>query len=208
VLDEADRTLLDATMAVVEAECLALDGQRAEEALVERWWAHRNDVSALVPLYGAGIIVDTVEIAARWAVLEPLYESALHALGSVPGTLVASAHQSHAYVDGACLYFTFAGRRPDAEETAAGGDDVDAERRWAEKYYRAAWDVVMDVVHQAGGAISHHHGIGLNRARFMERALGGSFSVLRALKESLDPGGILNPGKLGLPSPFGEARWP
>ena len=32
------------------------------------------------------------------------------------GTLVASSHQSHAYTDGACLYFTFAGRPPDGRD--------------------------------------------------------------------------------------------
>ena len=60
----------------------------------------------------------------------------------------------------------------------------------------------------AGGAISHHHGIGLNRARFLPGALGSGFPVLAALKQALDPDGILNPGKLGLPHPFGEVPWP
>ena len=58
-----------------------------------------------------------------------------------------------------------------------------------------------------GAAISHHHGIGLNRSRFLARALGSGFDVLVGLKESLDPAGILNPGKLGLPSPFGPSPW-
>ena len=40
----------------------------------------------------------------------------LDALGGVDGTLVASSHQSHAYTDGACLYFTFAGRPPDGPD--------------------------------------------------------------------------------------------
>jgi alkyldihydroxyacetonephosphate synthase len=60
----------------------------------------------------------------------------------------------------------------------------------------------------AGGTLSHHHGIGLNRARFMANYLGGAFDVLRDLKFALDPHGVLNPGKLGLPSPFGPAPWP
>ncbi len=62
----------------------------------------------------------------------------------------------------------------------------------------------MDAVMSHGGAISHHHGIGINRSRFLASALGHSLDVLASVKEALDPRGILNPGKLGLPSPFGE----
>jgi alkyldihydroxyacetonephosphate synthase len=50
--------------------------------------------------------------------------------------------------------------------------------------------------------LSHHHGVGLNRARFVPDALGPAFDVLIALKRALDPHGILNPGKLALPDPF------
>ena len=60
----------------------------------------------------------------------------------------------------------------------------------------------------AGGNLSHHHGVGLNRARFVAEALGSSLPVLQAMKDALDPTGILNPGKLGLRTPFGEAAWP
>jgi alkyldihydroxyacetonephosphate synthase len=203
VLDETDAGLLDATLTIVDEECAACQGASADVALVGRWLSHRNDVSALAPLYRAGIVVDTIEIAARWAALDPIYDAALAALRGIGGTLAASAHQSHAYPDGACLYFTFGGRMPDADDADHAAQDL-----WAERYYGAAWSAVMDVVRAHGGAISHHHGIGVNRGRFMADALGGAFAVLVDVKNSLDPRGILNPGKLGLPSPFGEAHWP
>jgi alkyldihydroxyacetonephosphate synthase len=115
--------------------------------------------------------------------------------------VVASAHQSHAYPDGACLYFTFAGH---PATDGASGSMVNA----AETYYRRAWDAVVSVTAAHGGALSHHHGIGLNRGRYLPRALGPAFDVLVAVKAALDPTGVLNPGKLGLPSPFGEVPWP
>jgi len=196
VLDETDPALLDATLGVVDDECTSRSGARElDVALVERWLGHRNDVSALAPLWRAGVVVDTAEISGSWSVLPGLFDEVVNSLTAVDGTVAASAHQSHAYTDGACLYFTFAGRGPD-------GDD-----EWRERYYRQAWDIVTNATLAHGAAISHHHGIGLNRSRFMPRALGSGFEVLVGLKESFDPVGILNPGKLGLPSPFGPLPW-
>jgi alkyldihydroxyacetonephosphate synthase len=193
VLDETDPALLAATLAVVDDECGG--AHKLDDALVERWLGHRNDVSALAPLWRAGIVVDTAEIAGPWAALPGLFDEVIGSLGAIDGTLVASAHQSHAYTDGACLYFTFAGRGPEGDEA------------WRERYYRLAWETVTDATLAHGAAISHHHGIGLNRSRFLPRALGSGFEVLVGLKESFDPVGILNPGKLGLPSPFGPPPW-
>ena len=48
----------------------------------------------------------------------------------------------------------------------------------------------------AGGALSHHHGVGINRARFVAEALGDGFGVLQSVKDALDPQGIMNPGKV------------
>ncbi len=204
VLDEADPFLIDATMAVVDAECAKAEPLDAE--LVDRWLTHRNDVSALAPLWRHGIVVDTVEVAARWSVLPDLYRTVVDTLTDVDGTIAASSHQSHAYGAGACLYFTFAGRPP--EEARADQDPGDVDLAWAEAYYREAWDRVTRATMAAGGAISHHHGIGVNRSRFLPDALGAAHGVLTTLKHALDPKGILNPGKLGLPSPFGSPSWP
>jgi alkyldihydroxyacetonephosphate synthase len=198
VFDEADPLLLDATMAMLDTECAG--ATRLDDALVERWLAERNDTSALAPLWRAGIVVDTVEVAARWSVLGALCDDVRAALREIEGTIAASVHESHAYPDGACVYFTFAGRRPD--------DAPLEDAAWQEDYYRRAWDAVMAVTHRHRAAISHHHGIGLNRGRHLAEALGQSFDALVVIKRALDPAGILNPGKLGLPGPFGDAPWP
>ena len=192
VQDEAEPRLADAVLHLVGEECAS--AERLDDALVDQWLSSRDDVSALASLLAAGMVVDTCEIAARWSALADLHQRAVAALEAVPGTLVVSAHQSHPYPDGACLYFTFAGQRGDP----AAGD----------AYYREAWDAVSAAALAAGGTLSHHHGVGLNRARFMTEALGGGFAVLASLKGALDPHGILNPGKLGLPSPWGQPSWP
>ena len=189
VLDEADELLCDATMAVVDAECTATPGAAPlDAALVDQWMSHRNEVAALEALISRGYVVDTMEVTAPWSSLDATYEAMTGAIAAVPGTLVASAHQSHAYTDGACLYVTFAGQ-------------VEPTQR--NDYYRAAWDAGTLAALDLGASLSHHHGIGLNRGRYMARALGGGLEVLQAVKDALDPHGILNPGKLGLRSPFG-----
>ena len=77
-----------------------------------------------------------------------------------------------------------------------------------EATYVALWDAGQAAVLAAGGNLSHHHGIGLNRARFMAQAVGSGMPVLQSLKAALDPAGILNPGKMGLHTTFGEVAWP
>jgi len=191
VLDEGDEPIVEGTWAVVEQECAA--AERLDDALVEHWLEKRNDVAALEALISGGLVVDTMEIAAPWSRLDAVYAAAIAAIGGIEGTLAVSAHQSHAYTEGACLYFTFAGK-PDG----SGKDE----------YYRAAWDAGTLAVLNSGGALSHHHGVGVNRSRFVAQALGDGFGVLTGLKQALDPNGILNPGKLGLPSPFGPVAYP
>ncbi len=191
VMDEGDPVTLPANMAIVAQECG--EAVPLDTGLVEQWWGHRNDVSALESLVSNGFVVDTMEVAAPWGRLDAIYRHAIDAIAAVPGVRAASAHQSHAYPDGACLYFTFAGRPPDGD---------------AEAMYLACWEAGTRAVLDHGGALSHHHGVGLNRSRFLPDALGSAHAALDALKAALDPQGILNPGKLGLTDRFGPVDWP
>ena len=193
VLDEGDPAIVDATMAVVAESCAAVGATAADDELVADWLEHRNDTSALQDLTRKGFVVDTMEIAAPWSRIDDVFERTRSALLGVANAVAATCHLSHSYLDGACLYFTFAATPPpDAIEST----------------YVALWDAGQRAVLAAGGNLSHHHGIGINRARFVAEALGPAHGVLVALKAALDPNGILNPGKLGLPSPFGPVPWP
>ncbi len=90
-------------------------------------------------------------------------------------------------------------RRPPARRTRRGRGGA---RRLVADYYRRRGTRSPGPRMAAGGAISHHHGIGLNRARFLADGARRAFDVLAAVKAALDPHGILNPGKLGLAHPL------
>jgi alkyldihydroxyacetonephosphate synthase len=187
VLDEGDPLLVDAVMTLVADVVTDLDATDLGPGLVEAWMHHRNDTSALQALTRKGFVVDTMEIAAPWSRLGTIWTEVRAALLAVPHARAATCHLSHSYSDGACLYFTFAATPPP---------------ELVETTYVALWDAGQRAVLAAGGNLSHHHGVGLNRSRFIGEALGEGHDVLTAIKASLDPNGILNPGKLGLPDPF------
>ena len=116
VLDEGDDLLAQRRRCA--SSTASVRRRRRSGDLVARWLEHRNDVGALAPLWERGYVVDTIEVAGTWTVLPAMCRAVTAALQGLTGVSVASVHQSHAYLDGACLYFTFA--RP----TARGRDRV------------------------------------------------------------------------------------
>lgn len=68
----------------------------------------------------------------------------------------------------------------------------DAERR------SAAQGVVDRMTYRAldvGGTATGEHGVGLRKLKYMEREHGSALELMRAIKATLDPAGIMNPGK-------------
>jgi len=73
------------------------------------------------------------------------------------------------------------------------------DKRNAEEWHRveAAVDEIFDVALALGGTLSGEHGIGLAKAKYLEKeTTRGTILYSRRLKKALDPKGILNPGKI------------
>jgi alkyldihydroxyacetonephosphate synthase len=142
------------------------------------------------PMLDRGLGIDTIETATSWPKLQKLYTAVRTALqeaiaATVPRPLargVVMCHISHSYRDGASLYFTYIFPR------ALGGEI-------------AQWQAIKGAASEAilanGGTISHHHGVGEDHLPWIAREKGALYiETLRAVKRTLDPKGILNPGKL------------
>lgn len=158
-------------------------GQAAGEA-----WEHGRYQGPYLrdTLMEMGAMVETLETSHTWSRLGELHgalgtaiRNSLAAQGT-PGLVFC--HLSHAYADGASLYFTFISRARRGAELA----------QWGE-VKRAACEAI--VAH--GGTITHHHAVGRDHAPYMEAEVGATgLNALQAVKEELDPDDIMNPGKL------------
>jgi alkyldihydroxyacetonephosphate synthase len=165
----------------------SLRGVWEGEAPARRWFAHRYAVSyRQAPVFAHGAFVDTMEVAAPWSRLGDVYDAVRHALGE---HVFVMAHFSHAYPDGCCVYFSFAG----AARGAGGGNDWDGA---CEATYDRAWRAALSAAVAAGGTLAHHHGVGRSKAPRLGSELGDGIDVVRALMRAFDPAGILNPGNL------------
>ena len=137
-------------------------------------------------LMGMGAMVETLETSHTWSRLEELHgavSSAIRVALAEQGTPgLVFCHLSHAYADGASLYFTFISRS----------------RRGAElEQWRAVKQAASAAIVAHGATITHHHAIGRDHRPYMEDEIGArGIDVLRAVKEQLDPAGIMNPGKV------------
>jgi alkyldihydroxyacetonephosphate synthase len=177
---ECDEAIAEAEREATRDICRRLGGRDAGEEPARHWLEHRHSVSyRQSPLLNAGAFIDTMEVAATWSLLMPVYRAVREALAA---HVFVMAHVSHAYPDGASIYFTFAGSAKD-DATA-----LDA--------YDRTWRAALAAVVGAGGTFSHHHGVGRSKAPAMRPEQGVAVDVVRTLKRVMDPAGILNPGAL------------
>ena len=159
----------------------------SDPAITEAWLDRRNHVPTWTDFFDKGAVVDTIEISAPWSRIVDVYHGVLASLSEVDGIVNASAHSSHVYRSGINLYFSFA---------------VLAEPSDMEDRYFECWHKTMEATAAHGGGIAHHHGAGRLRIPYLHHDLGASgVSLLRTLKDAVDPAGIMNPGNL-IPPPI------
>ncbi|HEY3345730.1 MAG TPA: FAD-binding oxidoreductase [Anaerolineaceae bacterium] len=157
-------------------------GTRLGSEVAEGWMARRFDFSTIENrLALPGGLAETIEIAHFWDSIFETYSDLKQRLA--PLAQDVWGHFSHVYPQGVSLYMILLGEESDAAAAE--------QRLWQ------IWQVAMQVSQKHGAAISHHHGVGLARQGYLRRELGSSFTLLERLKRTLDPKGILNPGKLG-----------
>jgi alkyldihydroxyacetonephosphate synthase len=181
--------------AIERRRAAALPALRATGAVAlghgpgEAWLAGRYEGPYLrESLLDLGYMVETLETAHTWSRLQSHYEAVGGAIstaltgGGGGGGALVMCHLSHAYPDGASLYFTFVAARREGAEI----------EQWREVKAAACEAIVAN-----RGTITHHHAIGRDHAPYMPAEVGElGLEVLATAKERLDPAGIMNPGKL------------
>lgn len=151
-------------------------------------------------LWEHGFALDTIETAATWSHLlsaaEAIKLSISRALDAINIPSLVFAHISSVYSSGASIYVTYI-----FPHAADPGENL---ARW-----QVAKSAASQAIRAAGGTISHQHGVGLDHARYLtgEKSPPG-ISMLHSVLRSLDPQGLLNPGKLLDESPHEPASSP
>lgn len=123
-----------------------------------------------------GIATDTLECTVNWSNMAKVHEEVRKICHARPNTVVTT-HLSHAYPQGANLYFIFITHSETSEDF--------------KKYH----STILDAIQKSGAAISHHHGIGKMFAPWLEGYVGKKeFGVYHVLKDYFDKDNLMNPG--------------
>src|SRR3954470_2348821 len=162
-------------------------GLRLGESVGRSWVKGRFEGPYLRDeLMDRGVLVETLETAASWARLREVHKSVGDAIRAAletgSGNPIVMCHVSHVYETGGSLYFTFAAAAESGNELA--------------QWHRAK-TAACEAIAATRATITHHHAVGTDHAPYLGAEIGDlGVDILRAVKQRLDPTGILNPGKL------------
>jgi len=132
------------------------------------------------------VTTDVSETSTVWSNILPLYQDTIAAIcariqesGVSPW---AGCHVSHTYQSGASVYFTFGFRQQPGCEM--------------EQYLRVKRAAQQSFIDH-GATLSHHHAVGTEHLPWLCADISSlGVQTVAAIKRELDPGNIMNPGRL------------
>lgn len=153
----------------------------------ESWWNQRYDFYYPPKNLKLPWMYGTTETVTTYDKIENLYFAEKKAVeeGFKDWDIDFIGHFSHWFHWGVMVYARFIIRNPpdNAKE--------------AVRLHNRVWNTAMTAVLENGGMVNEHHGVGLKLSRFMRRQYGDAWPLLERIKKTLDPNGIMNPGKVG-----------
>ena len=184
---EGPKDLVELTDRAIREIAAAMGARELGAVVGDYWLAHRFSTASLCRTLARPFgVADALEVANVWSRLPETYERMKAAMEAAAGPGgVVYGHCSHFYHTDGNLYMIFHAQADSAEGVA-------------ERYYRIL-DAAFTACMEQGGTLTHHHGVGVGKGRWMPQELGaGGFGLLQRIKQAVDPAGIMNPGKLGL----------
>ncbi|HEX4998013.1 MAG TPA: FAD-linked oxidase C-terminal domain-containing protein, partial [Terriglobia bacterium] len=140
------------------------------------------------------IIAESFETSVAWSDALALCENVKRRLVEeyqrrrLPGKPFVTARVTQVYRTGVCIYFYFGFYYKGVSDP--------------QEVYLELENIARDEILNAGGSLSHHHGIGKLRRGFLPRIMSPANQELkRDLKRSLDPENVFGSGNQGLSSP-------
>ncbi len=176
--DDLPATLEQALQQAAEAGVIDDAVVAASEAQTAALWALRENVSEAQKVEGVSIKHDVAVPVSRIAEFITRADAAVRA--TFPDVRIVC----FGHIGDGNLHYNQS--KPDAQSNAAFIAQTGSVNR-----------LVHDLVHELGGSISAEHGLGqLKRDEVLRYKSETEMDLMRAVKQALDPRGLMNPGKV------------
>lgn len=163
--------------------------KRVDEKLIDEWYAGLNwhprkveeERQEIAATHNVGF---TTEISSTWERVYDIYEVCVRRVrAEIPDITLIGGHSSHSYINGTNIYFMY---YYDVKECKPE-DEI-------KKYHDPINQIIVEETLRLGGSMTHHHGVGKHRTKWIEQDYGSSYYILKTLKDAFDPNGIMNRG--------------
>ncbi|MDD2707326.1 MAG: FAD-binding oxidoreductase [Verrucomicrobiae bacterium] len=183
---DGDEDMVDLEMKSAVRLCDEMKGENLGTEMGQEWWNHRYKFFFPPYMFHMPQAFGTLDTVATFDKIGNVYTAMKKTIETNFPEATYIGHFSHWYDWGCMLYARFIIDNPPADPHEALA------------LYNRIWNLALRASMENGGVLNEHHGIGLKLGRLMKELHGEAFFALEAIKKSLDPNNIMNPGKMGL----------